>query len=92
MQTPPYYTSLKAYYVFIEAIENGHGSGQGNYWNVLVWGECRCMASEFFKELAVDYTELSSELLSLSEDYRLIGESLQKISERNLAISQEWKY
>lgn len=84
--TKPYSTGLEAYDVFIKAIEDGYGSGQGNRWNATVWGECRNMASAFFKELSEMYPNLSSDFLSLSHDYKLIGESLLKISESNLPI------
>lgn len=82
----PYYTGIKAYDVFIKAIEDGHGSGHGNRWNATVWGECRLMASEFFNQLSDIYPNLSNDFLSLSHDYNLIGESLLKISESNLPI------
>ncbi|QUI24188.1 MerR family transcriptional regulator [Vallitalea pronyensis] len=84
--TKPYFTGLEAYDVFIKAIEDGHGSGQGNRWNATVWGECRNMASTFFKQLSDVYPNLSNDFLSLSHDYKLIGESLLKISESNLPI------
>ncbi|WDV44976.1 MerR family transcriptional regulator [Clostridiaceae bacterium M8S5] len=84
--TKPYFTGLEAYDVFIKAIEDGHGNGQGNRWNATVWGECRVMASIFFKELSEMYPNLSNEFLSLSHNYKLIGESLLKISESNLPI------
>lgn len=82
----PYYTGLEAYDVFIKAVSDGHGGGQGNRWNATVWGECRNMASAFFDELKGIYPNLKDMFSSLSHDYKLIGESLIKLSESSLPI------
>ena len=47
-----YTVGLGAYDAWIGAIEAGHGSGHGNWWNGTVWSECRRMASEYFSEIS----------------------------------------
>lgn len=82
----PYFTGSEAYDHFIKAIEAGHGQGQGNRWNGLVWGECRAMASTFFEQLASLYSNHSDLCLNISHDYQLIGEGLVQLTEENLPI------
>ncbi len=82
----PYYTGTQAYDTFVKALKNGYGKGNGNRWNATVWGECRNMASGFFKELSGIFPDMANELLELSHSYKLVGEGLVKISNASLPI------
>lgn len=87
----PYVTGVRAYDVFIKALDNGHGDGQGCRWNAIVWGESRKEASKFFLEIANMYPnnfELANEL---SNDYKIIGEGLMKISDTKVPIKPRIK-
>lgn len=87
----PYVTGVKAYDVFIKALDNGHGDGQGCRWNATVWGESRNEASKFFLEIANMYPnnfELANEL---SNDYKIIGQGLLKVSDTKVPIKPRIK-
>lgn len=82
----PYYTGLKAYDAFIEAVENGCGSSHGNWWNATVWGECRKMASEYFNEIGKRFKEVDSIANELADDYNLISQGLIKVAEKEVPV------
>ncbi len=81
----PYVTGLQAYDVMAEAIENGYGSSHGAWWNPTVWGECRTKAADYMKEAADIIPKLSDKLISIADDYVLIGEGLNKVAEKGVA-------
>ena len=41
-----------AYANWIAAIDAGHGDDHGNWWNGMVWAECREQAGDYFQSLA----------------------------------------
>ena len=50
----PYATGARAYDTWLDAIDGGHGDGVGNWWNALVWAECRARAAEYLQDLSED--------------------------------------
>lgn len=82
----PYYTGLKAYDVFIRAVEKGYGSSHGNWWNAAVWGECRKMAAEYFIEIGKRFKEVDVIANELTEDYKLISQGLIKVAEKEVSV------
>ena len=78
-----YSVGLEAYDAWAGAVEAGHGSSHGNWWNGTVWSECRRMASEYFSEISRgdegEVAEIAGELVApyrkLSE---LIGSAARK--------------
>ena len=40
----PYAVGARAYDTWLDASDGGHGDGVGNWWNALVWAECRARA------------------------------------------------
>jgi len=63
------------------------GSGHGNWWNGMVWSECRNMASGFFAELGDQYPAVAGIASELKEAYAEIGQLLGKASDKELATA-----
>jgi DNA-binding transcriptional MerR regulator len=81
-----YTAGIAAYDVLIEAVENGHGTGHGNWWNCMVYSECRQMASDYFIEMK-DIKEGTGDLCAaISKDYRLAAEALYKAADKSIPI------
>ncbi len=80
----PYGMGFGAYSRFIEAVEAGHGSSHGNWWNGIVWTECRSMASQYFEEIAIDFVDLAEEAKDLAKRYASIAEDLSKVSDKEM--------
>ena len=50
----PYAVGAGAYDTWLDAIDAGHGDGVGNWWNALVWAECRARAADYLQDLSED--------------------------------------
>ena len=50
----PYAVGAGAYDTWLDAIDGGHGDGVGNWWNALVWAECRARAADYLQVLSED--------------------------------------
>ena len=50
----PYAAGARAYDTWLDAIDGGHGDGVGNWWNALVWAECRARAADYLQDLSDD--------------------------------------
>ena len=50
----PYAAGAGAYDTWLDAIDGGHGDGVGNWWNALVWAECRARAADYLQDLSDD--------------------------------------
>ena len=48
----PYAVGAGAYDTWLHALAGGHGDGAGNWWNALVWAECRARAADYVQDLA----------------------------------------
>ena len=80
---PDYGVGPDAYDKWIAAAEE-RGSGHGNWWNGMVWSECRNMASGFFAELGDKYPAVAGSATELKEAYAAIGELLSRASDKAL--------
>lgn len=80
-----------AWPAWIKAIEAGAGPSHGHWWNGMVWGECRSMASEFFGEVGWLLPKSRSRSLcaELSARYRQSAELILKAREKNLPASEQ---
>ncbi|MHB1458225.1 MAG: hypothetical protein ACYC0V_15050, partial [Armatimonadota bacterium] len=76
----------RAYSNWIAAVKGGHGSSHGNWWNAMVWAECRGMASQYFDGFAVGVPEFATPLKELSADYAFIADVLGKVSDKEMVI------
>ena len=80
---PPYAVGAGAWSSWITAVKNGHGRSHGNWWNAMVWSECRSRASEYLSE-ASEKQKRFRHLAALALGYREIGELLAKVSDKSL--------
>jgi hypothetical protein len=88
----PYYTGLKAYDAWIQAVKDGYGSSHGNWWNGTVWWECRVMATKYFAEIASKYhREVSEQAAELNNQYRKVAQLLNKAKDKELADAKKIK-
>jgi len=85
-QVPGYGINYKAYENWISAVKQGFGESHGNWWNGMVWSECREIASIFFNEITevIDNTASSTVCSGLSEIYKEIADNLGRIKEKDL--------
>ena len=83
---PDYGVGPDAYDNWIAAAEEC-GAGHGNWWNGMVWSECRNMASGFFAELGDRYPAVAGRASELTAAYAEIGDLLGKASDKGLAAA-----
>jgi hypothetical protein len=87
-----YYIGLEAYDTWIKAVEAGHGSSHGNWWNGTVWWECREMASKYFSEIASKFQgAVSEKAMGLSKQYENVAAFLDKARNKELADEEKIK-
>lgn len=75
---PLYSNGIKAYDVWIKALQSENLNPFGLAYNSAVWAECRLMAHEFLKEAAGKLK--THTLANLIEHYDVISWSLQKVA------------
>jgi hypothetical protein len=80
----PYFVGAEAYGKWIAAIQAGHGTTHGNWWNATVWGECRGRAADFFAQIAATYPVAAALSGDLAIEYGAIAEALRTVSDRDL--------
>jgi hypothetical protein len=72
-----------AYDIWMKAHQQGTAHAHGNWWNATVWSECRCMAAEYFAEIAGKYSgAISERARELSAQYKEIAELLKQVSDK----------
>jgi hypothetical protein len=74
---------LKAYDNWLAAVEQ-HGAEHGNWWNAMVWSECRAMAADYFAEIAGRFPMLVTPATRLSAAYRHIAGLLNRVSDKQM--------
>ena len=75
----------RAYGNWLAGIDAGHGEGHGNWWNGVVWGECRERAGEFFQDLAAAEfpgTVDQRQARELAISYRALARLLYRASDK----------
>ncbi|MCD4652542.1 hypothetical protein K8T06_01245 [bacterium] len=89
----PYSGGIQAYDQWIHAIDDGHGKDLGNWWNAMVWGECRARAAAFMDEISEETDKTVRDLTDqLSDAYRTIAQNLVFISDKELISSQKIEF
>jgi len=73
----------KAYDNWIKAAP-AHGSEHGNWWNAVVWSECRYLASKFMAEIGEEYETVSDLCEQIEGHYLKIAGNLRKISNKKM--------
>ena len=89
---PDYGLGARAYGNWIGAIDAGHGSDHGNWWNGVVWGECRERATDYFQELAgaeAPGPVPREQAGWLETEYRTIARLLQMASDKTRSASDK---
>jgi hypothetical protein len=77
-QEPGYSVGAAAYAAWISGVSSGHGSTHGNWWNSMVWSECREKAGEYFDEIGPRHPGMVPAAAELASDYRLIAAALRE--------------
>ena len=70
----------------------GHGDGHGNWWNGVVWAECRERVGDCFQELAAAEFPGSIDrdrARRLALGYRNLAKRLYRVSDRTAAIADK---
>ena len=78
----------EAYSNWIKAAEE-HGSSQGNWWNAIVWSECRKMASRYFSELGNQFDQVSQSASDLEAAYAEIASALGTLSDKEMDAGEK---
>ena len=79
----------KAYDNWAKAAEK-HGSSHGNWWDAMVWSECRAMAADFFSEIAARFPgPAAAPALNLSKAYQTISDLLARISDKKMDAKEK---
>lgn len=77
--SPEYFSGIKAYKTWIEAIQSGKFDKFGALYNAMVWAECRSYGCLFLRELK---RNLNTNLFdSLIEHYDIVCWSLHKVAD-----------
>ena len=85
----------QAYANWLAAIDAGHGAEHGNWWNGVVWAECRQRAGDYFQDLAAaDYPgALDQERArQLAVKYRNIAKLLYRASDKTATQAQKRRF
>jgi len=87
-----YEIGLGAYDNWIRGVEQGHGPSHGNWWNGMVWSECRHFASEYFKEIPEKIGgNVSGSAHDLSVLYSDISDMLELVSNKEMKDKEKIK-
>jgi len=81
--TEPYGVGPKAYENWIKAVPT-FGSEHGNWWNAIVWSECRYMAARYIAEIGKGNEHVSDLCSQLRNEYLKISSNLRKISNKEM--------
>ena len=91
----PYGTGDLAYQNWLTGIDAGHGESHGNWWNAVVWGECRERAGDYFQALAAAEFPGSidqRQARELAVDYRALSRLLYKASDKKAGARDKRRF
>jgi hypothetical protein len=80
----PYGCGRAAYRNWTTSVEGGAGDKHGNWWNGVVWAECRAQAGDFLRELAEAYPSVADGAAKLAGEYDAVADLLRQISDKSL--------
>ena len=84
-----------AYDNWLAGLDAGHGEGHGNWWNGVVWAECRERAGDYFQDLAAaDYPGPldQRQARQLAVDYRAIGRLLYRAADKTASVDDKKRF
>ncbi|MHB9033223.1 MAG: hypothetical protein ACYC6L_09265 [Anaerolineae bacterium] len=73
---------------WLGAIRADKVNPHGNWWNAMVWSECRGQAAEWFAELAGAYPAQAEVFSVLADDYRKLSEALMRVGGKETPNSE----
>ncbi len=76
-----YRIGAASYPNWIKAIDEGHGTQHGAWWNAVVWGECKAMAATYFDAFASSMSEASELISTIATDYREASDAMLRASD-----------
>lgn len=76
-----YRIGAASYPNWIKAIEDGHGSQHGAWWNAVVWGECKAMAASYFETLAASMPHTSELIAKIAANFREASDAMLRASD-----------
>ena len=92
---PGYALGEGAYDHWLAALDAGHGDEHGNWWNGVVWAECREQAGDFFQRLAaaefpgpIDQTAAKQ----LAIDYRALSRLLYRAADKTATVEAKRQF
>ena len=77
----PYAIGAASYSNWIKAIDEGHGTQHGAWWNAVVWGECKAMAASYFDALADTIQDASDLIHNVARNYREAADAMLRASD-----------
>ena len=77
-----------AYRNWLKGIDDGHSTEHGNWWNGMVWSECKANVSEFFAHAAAD-SRHAQLYRDIAEQYRDCAQLLLEASDRSASADQK---
>jgi hypothetical protein len=85
-----YKVGFGAYDNFISAVKKGFGDSHGNWWNAMVWSECRLMAKDYMIEVSELYDlEIKEFMQDIAYIYEQIAKYLKEVSNKDLDIKKK---
>lgn len=91
-ETEDYKYGLNAYGQWIDALKVESEDTHGQWWNCVVWSECRHFASEYFRDLSIDAKDQTDELANLfqqSSDLLMQASAHELLNDQKSALIQE---
>lgn len=82
--SPAFAIAQNGYDNWLVAIDE-HGSSHGNWWNGVVWGECRRHAGLYMREVARWFPDVAAQANTLATDFDAIAAGLTRASDRAMA-------
>jgi hypothetical protein len=84
-----------AYANWLKAIDSGHGGEHGNWWNGVVWAECRDCAGDYFQRIAA--AEFAGPIpaeaaRNLAVDYRALSRLLYRAADKTAADADKHRW
>jgi len=95
--SPPYGAGDAGYANWLVAIDAGHADEHGNWWNAVVWAECRERGGDHFQDLAAAEFPVSGALDQqqarwLAIQYRAIAKLLYRASDKTAPVADKRRY
>ena len=84
-----------AYGNWLAAIDAGHADEHGNWWNGVVWAECRERAGDYFQSLAAAEFPGSIDQRAarrLAIDYRALARLLYRVSDKTATAAEKRRF